>query len=151
MIIIDQWIQLTVIYSHALLVALTSECCVKKVIAGLGGSVPCLSDWWSGSCWFNPRRVGNILSWRLIMKYFLRSFSPFCWFSFNMTPLGWLGCKTSIQTNKRGLSVKRGLGLVLGHLQTVQTQTRHHRMLHLSRDCTVCLNYRKLRVKRKRS
>ena len=22
--------------------------------------------------------VGNILSWRLIMKYFLRSFSPFC-------------------------------------------------------------------------
>ena len=22
----------------------------------------------------------NILSWRLIMKYFLRSFSPFCWF-----------------------------------------------------------------------
>ena len=24
--------------------------------------------------------VGNILSWRLIMKYFLRSFSHFCWF-----------------------------------------------------------------------
>ena len=24
--------------------------------------------------------VGNILSWRLIMKYFLRSFSPFRWF-----------------------------------------------------------------------
>ena len=24
-----------------------------------------------------PRRVDNILSWRLIMKYFLRSFSPF--------------------------------------------------------------------------
>ena len=27
-----------------------------------------------------PAEVGNILSWRLIMKYFLRSFSPFCWF-----------------------------------------------------------------------
>ena len=24
-----------------------------------------------------PSEVGNILSWRLIMKYFLRSFSPF--------------------------------------------------------------------------
>ena len=28
----------------------------------------------------NPAEVGNILSWRLIMKYFLRSFSPFRWF-----------------------------------------------------------------------
>ena len=27
-----------------------------------------------------PAEVGNILSWRLIMKYFLRSFFPFCWF-----------------------------------------------------------------------
>ena len=27
-----------------------------------------------------PTEVGNILSWRLIMKYFLRSFSPFRWF-----------------------------------------------------------------------
>ena len=27
-----------------------------------------------------PAEVGNILSWRLTMKYFLRSFSPFCWF-----------------------------------------------------------------------
>ena len=27
-----------------------------------------------------PSEVGNILSWRLIMKYFLRSFSPFRWF-----------------------------------------------------------------------
>ena len=25
-----------------------------------------------------PAEVGNILSWRLIMKYFLRSFTPFC-------------------------------------------------------------------------
>ena len=27
-----------------------------------------------------PARSGNILSWRLIMKYFLPSFSPFRWF-----------------------------------------------------------------------
>ena len=27
-----------------------------------------------------PAKDGNILSWRLIMKYFLRSFSPFRWF-----------------------------------------------------------------------
>ena len=27
-----------------------------------------------------PAKVGNILSWRLIMKYFLRSFPPFRWF-----------------------------------------------------------------------
>ena len=27
-----------------------------------------------------PAEFGNILSWRLIMKYFLRSFSPFRWF-----------------------------------------------------------------------
>ena len=27
-----------------------------------------------------PATVGNILSWRLIIKYFLRSFSPFRWF-----------------------------------------------------------------------
>ena len=27
-----------------------------------------------------PAEVGNILSWRLIMKYFLRSFCPFRWF-----------------------------------------------------------------------
>ena len=27
-----------------------------------------------------PAEVGNILSWRLIMKYFLGSFSPFRWF-----------------------------------------------------------------------
>ena len=27
-----------------------------------------------------PAEVGNILLWRLIMKYFPWSFSPFCWF-----------------------------------------------------------------------
>ena len=28
----------------------------------------------------HSQKYGNILSWRLIMKYFLRSFSPFRWF-----------------------------------------------------------------------
>ena len=80
-----------------------------------------------------PAEVGNILSWRLIMKYFLRSFFPFCWFkkgscqflakecahywltacpvnvwlgkltALDMTPLGWLGRKTSTQTNTLSL------------------------------------------------
>ena len=27
-----------------------------------------------------PAEIGNILSWRLIMKYFIQSFSPFRWF-----------------------------------------------------------------------
>ena len=44
--------------------------------ASLGGSVGCKSNWWSGGYGF----VGNILLWRLIMKYFLQSFSPFRWF-----------------------------------------------------------------------
>ena len=35
------------------------------------------SDWRPGGCGFDPAEVGNILSWRLIMKYFLRSFSSF--------------------------------------------------------------------------
>ena len=35
------------------------------------------SDWRPGGRGFNPAKVGNILSWRLIMKYFLRSFSLF--------------------------------------------------------------------------
>ena len=41
-------------------------------VAGLGGDQEV-----AGS---TPAEVGNILSWRLIMKYFLRSFSPFRWF-----------------------------------------------------------------------
>ena len=55
-------------------------CKYQQLIAGLGGSLGCESDWWSGGCGFDPRWVGNILSWRLIMKYFLRSFSSFRWF-----------------------------------------------------------------------
>ena len=41
--------------------------------AGLDSLVGCASDWRSGVCGFNPRR-GRQHS--LIMKYFLRSFSP---------------------------------------------------------------------------
>ena len=37
------------------------------------------SDWRPGGRGFDAE-VGNILSWRLIIKYFLRSFSPFRWF-----------------------------------------------------------------------
>ena len=48
--------------------------------ASLSDTVGCAPDWWSGGWQFDPRRVGNILSWRLIMKHFLRSFSTFCWF-----------------------------------------------------------------------
>ena len=48
--------------------------------AGLGGYVGCTSDCRPGDCGFSPCWAGNILSWRLIMKYFLRSVSPFCWF-----------------------------------------------------------------------
>ena len=48
--------------------------------AGLGGSVGCTSDWWSGGFGFGPHRVGYIHYWRLVMKYFLWSFSPLRWF-----------------------------------------------------------------------
>ena len=53
---------------------------IPHLAACLGGSVGCTSDWWSGGCGFKPHWVGNILSWRMVMKYFLQSFSPFCWF-----------------------------------------------------------------------
>ena len=73
--------------------------------------------------WVRPLRVGNILLWRLIMVYFLWSFSPFHGFKkgncqflarawpvkvwlgkltmLHMSPLGWVGRKTSTQTNKQ--------------------------------------------------
>ena len=35
------------------------------------------SDWRQEVAGSTPTKVGNILLWRLIMKYFLRSFSPF--------------------------------------------------------------------------
>ena len=74
-----------------------------------------------------PAEIGNILSWRLIVKYFLQSFSLFCWFKKGncqflakecaqywltaLTPLGWLGRKTSTQTkfSKRGYSHRKNL------------------------------------------
>ena len=46
---------------------------------GLGSSV----GWWTGDqevMGSIPIRPSNILSWRLIKKYFLLSFSPFLWF-----------------------------------------------------------------------
>ena len=51
-----------------------------REIAGLSGSVWCMSNWWSGCHWFNSCRVRQHSLWRLIMKYFLRLFSPFHWF-----------------------------------------------------------------------
>ena len=38
--------------------------------AGFIGSVGCASDWWSEGCRFDPRRVGNILSWRFDHEIF---------------------------------------------------------------------------------
>ena len=39
---------------------------------------PSSRGWATGAPWqYRKPKVGNILSWRLIMKYFLRSFSPF--------------------------------------------------------------------------
>ena len=46
---------------------------------------------------------------------------------------------------ERGLFIKQGLGY-LGYWQTVQTQIRRRRTRLLIRVCTVCLNYRNLRV-----
>ena len=47
--------------------------CMPALVAQLDAS----SNWRPGGRGFNPAEVSNILSWRLIMKYFLRSFSPF--------------------------------------------------------------------------
>ena len=55
-------------------------CTITTKVTSLSGSDGCTSDWRSGGCGFDPHRVSNILSWRLIMKYFLWSFSPFHWF-----------------------------------------------------------------------
>ena len=76
----------------------------KITAAGLGSSVGWTSDLWSGDCRFYHCQMLNILWRRLIMKYFLWSFSPFCWFK---TPWGWLGHKTSTQTNKQGHSSRK--------------------------------------------
>ena len=50
---------------------------IHDISAGLGGSVGGALDWRPGGCGSNPTEVGNVLSWRLIVKYFLRSYYPF--------------------------------------------------------------------------
>ena len=90
-----------------------------------------------------PAEVSNILSQRLIMKYFLQSFSPLHWFkkgrnqflvkecaqywltacpvnvwlgkltALDMTPWGWLGRKTLTQTNKSICHLLKFLASVL--------------------------------------
>ena len=50
---------------------------LRSFSAGLGGSVGCAVRRDQEVAGSTPAEVGNILSWRLIMKYFLRSFSPF--------------------------------------------------------------------------
>ena len=92
------------------------EICAS-IRVGLGGSVGCASDWWSGGCGFDPRRVGNILSWRydhgifsmvilslpLIQEGQLSvSSERMCTILADRArhgPLGWLGRKTSTQTD----------------------------------------------------
>ena len=94
----------------------------KKRLTSLGGS-DAPYEWRPGGCGFNPAEVGNILSWTLIMKYFIRmnahntgSCEIMCtilvnhidqacpvnvWLgkltALDMTSLGWLGRKTSTQ------------------------------------------------------
>ena len=63
-----------------------SQLVLYRSPAGLCGSVGCAVRLETRRTWdqevagSTPTKVGNILSWRLIMKYFLRSFSPFRWF-----------------------------------------------------------------------
>ena len=45
--------------------------------AALVAQLDALSDWRQEVVGSTSAKVCNILSWRLIMKYFLRSFSPF--------------------------------------------------------------------------
>ena len=55
-----------------------------------------------------PARSGNILSWRLIMKYFLWSFSPFC--CFKKGSCQFLATKSKqilVNRYSRGLSLPR--------------------------------------------
>ena len=51
----------------------------RPMAAGLGGWMHRPTGDQEVTC-STPAEVGNILSRRLIMKYFQRSFSPFCWF-----------------------------------------------------------------------
>ena len=95
--------------------------------ANLGGSVGCASAWRSGGRGFDPRRDRQHSFLEIDLKYFLQSFSLFRWFKKGncqflakecaqywltaLTPLGWLGRKTSTQTkfSKRGYSHRKNL------------------------------------------
>ena len=47
------------------------QTCDQEVgFAGLGRTLECSSDWGSGSCWFDPSRVANILLWRFCHEIF---------------------------------------------------------------------------------
>ena len=48
----------------------------KHVRPALVAQLDAPSDWRPGVAGSTPIEVGNILSWRLIMKYYLRSFFP---------------------------------------------------------------------------
>ena len=43
---------------------------LRFLYSSLAGSVGCASDWRSGGCGLDPRRVGNILSWRFDHEIF---------------------------------------------------------------------------------
>ena len=79
-VIISSVSSLSFIFHFLLSLSFISSTISSNTFAGLGGSVdvrPTGDQEVAGS---TPAKVGNILSWRLIMKYFLRSFSPFRWF-----------------------------------------------------------------------
>ena len=60
----------------------TNNCAMEPGTVLKSANIPWLSRMpdWLGGCRFDPCRVGDILLWSLIMKYFLWSFSPFHWF-----------------------------------------------------------------------
>ena len=75
--IIHCWIQKPCMYYHLSFMDYSWKKGWWPFFSGVNG---CAFNWWSGGCRFDPRKVGNILPWRLIMKSSLWSFSPFCWF-----------------------------------------------------------------------
>ena len=61
------WLQK--IWREILLVSLLGWASTQK-IASISGSVGCSSNWWSEGRGFEPRQVGNILSWRFDYEIF---------------------------------------------------------------------------------
>ena len=53
-------------------VQLLVECHVAQLLPASVAQLDAPFNWRAGSSGFNPAEVSNILSWRLIMKYFLR-------------------------------------------------------------------------------